>query len=438
MLSKSPSRQQATKPALVVFSSLFPHAGQPVAGIFILERMARVARHLPVTFVVPVPWFPCQGLLRRFRSGFRPPAPRREIRDDREVLYPRFLSVPGLFKSLDGFFMAVCVYPLLRRLKREGRADLIDAHWAYPEGYAAAQLGRWLKLPVTITLRGKEVRLSGPRWGRRAILKALAGASRVFSVSESLRRHVIELGADPHKIQVVPNGVDIGRFYPVDAQDARRRLGIAQDARVLVTVGGLVERKGQHRVIECLPRLLQRIPNLHYLIVGGASTEGDWGERLQRLADQLGVADRVTFLGIVEPDELRWPLSAADVFVLATRNEGWANVLLEAMSCGLPVVATAVGGNAEVVCDERLGLIVPFGDEKALESALKAALAQDWERDFIIEYARRNTWDSRVETLLRAFLEISGATAGNYRDKRAHPWQGIGGSSNPKKTPTGC
>jgi glycosyltransferase involved in cell wall biosynthesis len=252
----------------------------------------------------------------------------------------------------------------------------------------------------------------------------------VFSVSESLRRHVIELGADPRKIQVVPNGVDVERFHPVDAQAARRRLGLAEDARLLITVGGLVERKGQHRVIECLPRLLQRIPNLHYLIVGGASTEGDWSERLKRLADQLGVAKHVTFLGVVEPDELRWPLSAADVFVLATRGEGWANVLLEAMSCGLPVVATAVGGNAEVVCDDRLGIIVPFGDEQALGSALETALTQSWRHDFIIEYVRRNTWDGRVKALLQAFLEISGEAIDNKL--------GNASSGASKKTSTEC
>lgn len=430
MVSKKPSGRQENKPALVVFSSLFPHAGQPIAGIFILERMARVARHLPVTFVVPTPWFPFQGLLRRFRSGFRPPAPQREVRDGQEILYPRFLSVPGLFKSWDGFLMALCVYPLLRRLRQEGRANIIDAHWAYPEGYAASWLGIWLKLPITITLRGKEVRLSRTRWGRRAVLKALARANKVFSVSESLRRHVIGLGADPHKIQVVPNGVDVERFHPVNAQVARRRLGLAEDARLLITVGGLVERKGQHRVIECLPRLLQRIPNLHYLIVGGASTEGDWGYRLKQSAYQLGVADHVRFLGVVDPDELRWPLSAADVLVLATRGEGWANVLLEAMSCGLPVVATAVGGNAEVVCDDRLGIIVPFGDEQALETALEAALTQSWGRDFIIEYARRNTWDGRVNALLQAFLEISGETADNKH--------GSASSAASKKTSTEC
>jgi glycosyltransferase involved in cell wall biosynthesis len=111
----------------------------------------------------------------------------------------------------------------------------------------------------------------------------------------------------------------------------------------------------------------------------------------------------VHFLGALPPDELKWPLSASDVFVLATRNEGWANVFLEAMACGLPVISTDVGGNAEVVCREELGSIVPFGDSAALQQALDAALNKDWDRAAILDYARDNHWDKRVAQLLRAY-----------------------------------
>ena len=118
---------------------------------------------------------------------------------------------------------------------------------------------------------------------------------------------------------------------------------------------------------------------------------------------RLGLGERVHFLGALPPDELKWALSASDVFVLATRNEGWANVFLEAMACGLPVVTTDVGGNAEVVCRDELGSIVPFGDAAALQQALEDALDKDWDRAAIIEYAQANQWDKRVAQLLRAF-----------------------------------
>ncbi len=387
---------------LVVFSSLFPSAARPGAGLFIRERMFRVAQQRPLAVVSPQPWFPGQSLIRRLRPGYRPQAPALEIQQGIRVYHPRFLSIPGILRRFDGWSMALASIGLMRRLKRQG-ARLVDAHFTYPDGEAATRLGRWLNLPVTITLRGTEVPHSRNPALRLRLTRALQAAARVFSVSDSLRRLAIELGAAAEKTEVVGNGVDTVRFHPVDRSAARRKFGLPLDARVLVSVGALVERKGMHRVIDCLPALLERHSDLHYLIVGGASPEGDNRSELDTQVARLGLAGRVHFLGALPPDELKWPLSASDVFVLATRNEGWANVFLEAMACGLPVVTTDVGGNAEVVCRDELGSIVPFGDMAALQQALDNALGRDWDRAVILEYAQANLWDTRIAQLLCAY-----------------------------------
>jgi glycosyltransferase involved in cell wall biosynthesis len=177
---------------------------------------------------------------------------------------------------------------------------------------------------------------------------------------------------------------------------------------VLVTIGGLVERKGFHRVIDCLPWLAQQfVEPLRYLVVGGPSPEGDMSAELRRQVARLGLQQSVQFLGAMTPDDLKLPLSAADVFVLATRNEGWANVLLEAMACGLPVVTTRVGGNAEVVCRDDLGILVPFGSAEALQTAIAQALGRDWDREAIRRYASENTWDRRVAVLIAEFEAVT-------------------------------
>lgn len=394
---------------LVVFSALFPSAVRPGAGLFIRERMFRVARHRPLAVISPQPWFPGQGLIRLLRPGYRPQAPALEIQQGICVYHPRYLALPGLLRRLDGWSMALASVGLMRALTRQG-ARLIDAHFAYPDGEAATRLGRWLKLPVTVTLRGTEVPHSRNPVLRPRLSRTLKAADRVFSVSDSLRRLAVELGAPEAHTEVVGNGIDIARFQPVDRAAARQKYGLPPDAAVLVSVGALVERKGMHRVIDLMPALLERHPGLHYLIVGGASPEGNNRSELAAQAARLGLADRVHFLGALPPDDLKWPLSAADVFVLATRNEGWANVFLEAMACGLPVVTTDVGGNAEVVCREELGSIVPFGDSAALQQALGAALDKAWDRAAILEYARDNQWDKRVAQLLRAFDGIMQAS----------------------------
>lgn len=360
-----------------------------------------------MTVVSPVPWFPLQGLIRRFRPHYRPMPPRRELWQGLEVWHPRFFAVPGLGRRWDGLFMALASLPLLRRLKCSERVDIIDAHFAYPDGYAASLLGRWLDLPVTITLRGTEVRHARIPALRRRMVAALAVAARVFSVSDSLRREAVAFGIPADKITVVGNGVDAATFRPEARAAARARLDLEPNAPVLVSVGGLTERKGFHRVIACFPRLLERYPNLVYLIVGGASPEGDWGARLADQVRSLGLARHVRFVGPVPQQELRWPLSAADVFVLATRNEGWANVFLEAMACGLPVITTDVGGNREVVVHAGLGRIVPFGNEVALTEAIAEALGQPWDRAAIRRHAEANAWDTRVAALVGAFKEIA-------------------------------
>lgn len=391
-----------TEPRIVVFSSLFPNSTQPTAGLFIRERMFRVGKLLPLVVVSPKPWFPGQGLIRRFRPHYRPmPAPM-ETQAGIEVYFPRFLAIPGLFRGLDSLFMALGSYFTLRRLKARGH-NLIDAHFAYPDGHAAIKLGRWLGLPVTVTLRGTEV----PQSRNPALVPKLREVFRdadfVITVSDSLRQLAYSLGLARERGQVVGNGVDAARFSPVPRDEARRRFGLPVTAKVLVTVGGLVERKGFHRVIACMPALLEQHPDLHYLIVGGPCPEGDMTQALKDQVAALVLGDRIHFLGPVVPDDLKWPLSAADIFVLSTRNEGWANVILEAMACGLPVVASDVGGNREVVCKPDLGEIVPFDDQAALSAALDRALRRGWNGQAIRAYAEANSWDARVDALTGLF-----------------------------------
>jgi len=395
---------------VLVWSSLFPGPAQPQAGIFIRERMFRVARELPLTVISPQPWFPFQGLIRRFRPHFRPEQPAAEKQSGIEVLRPRYFSVPGVLKQFDGVFMALGARGTVRRLKRQGRVSVIDAHFGYPDGYAASLVSRWERLPFTVTLRGTEPRHARDGGLRKRLVSGLLRADRIFSVSESLKNVAVGLGAAEAKVLVVGNGVDADRFRPMPREEARRPLGLPQEARILLTVGGLVERKGFHRVIACLPQLRVRFPDLHYVVVGSAGPEGDYSANLRAQVACLGLEDRVHFLGALPPDDVRRTISAADVFVLATSNEGWANVLLEACACGVPVVATDVGGNAEVICRDDLGRIVPFGDHEALLAAIRDALERDWDRSKIRSYAEANDWKVRVPILVEEFRRIAAST----------------------------
>ena len=392
------------QPKLLVFSSLFPSAKRPTAGVFVRERMFLVAKQLPLVVVSPVPWFPLQGLIRQWKPEYRPQPAAYEEQQGIRVYFPKFLSFPGILRDFDGFFMALGSLPTLLKLREE--FNIIDAHFAYPDGYAATLLSKWLKVPVTITLRGTEVPLSKLPGRKARMLDALKNAHRVFSVADSLKQHVAGLGANSEKIRVVGNGVDVTKFYALDKAAVRAELNLPQSAKVLISVGGLVERKGFHRVLEILPGLVAHYPDLIYLIVGGGSAEGNIREQLENQVKSLNLEANVRFLGSYTSDQLKIPLSSADLFVLATSNEGWANVFLEAMACGLPIITTDVGGNKEVVQDDQLGVIVPFGDSQALLNALLTALKTEWDRPAIIRYAQNNAWDKRVKILIEEFQKL--------------------------------
>ncbi|MFP4246979.1 MAG: glycosyltransferase [Halochromatium sp.] len=397
--------RRASHPALVVFTHVFPNQAQPTYGIFVRERLFRVAEHLPVTVVAPVPWFPGEGLIRRWRPHYRPLVPYHEVQQGIDVYHPRFLSIPRFFKFTDGLFEALFSLPLMRRLKHAGRLDVLDAHFVFPDGVAASLLARWLRVPYCITLRGTIVRVSRTRLRKRLAYRALRRAARVFSVSDSLRQTAIGMGIAADHVQVVPNGINLSLFSPEDRTQCRERLGLDADAPVLITVGTLSERKGFHRVIGQLPALLKRYPKLLYLVVGGEHPDGD-EQRLRTLAAELGVSEQVRFLGRQPPEQLRYCYSAADLFVLPTRFEGWANVFLEAAACGLPSVTTRVGGNAEVICSETLGRLIDYGDDEALREAIIEALDTDWDRAAIIAYARDNAWEQRIPRLVAEFERI--------------------------------
>jgi len=398
------------QPRLIVYSSLFPSDVSPTAGTFIRERMFRVAKRVPIVVVAPQAWSPFDAAIRRWRPGFRTQAALRETIDGIDVFRPRWLSLPGVGKRFDGWLMAACTERCVRKIHAEFHATAIDAHFLYPDGWAATRIARRLRLPVTVTIRGSKDQwlIGSPR--ERGLREAMERATKLFAVSQSLARNVAHaLGVAVEKVQVVGNGVDTDCFAPVDRLEARRRLGLAADAKVLIGVANLIESKGFQRVIPLLPALRALYPGLVYLIVGADGAQGKLRPWLEALAREFGVSDIVRFCGAHPQKELRWFYGAADLFVLATEFEGWANVYLEAMACGLPVVTTRVGGNEEVVREPDTGVLVDWWNPQRFADAIEHGLEHPWDRGAIVDYARANAWDQRIDQLVREFTRISGA-----------------------------
>lgn len=388
---------------ILTITSVFPNSKQPTLGIFVRERMFKVARHCELKVIAPVPWFP---FIHYFKKDYRARVPYYEIQNGIDVYHPRFFNIPRFFKFLDGFFFFISSLITIINLNKNFNFDIIDSHFACPDGFGAILLGRICKKPVTITVRGTIKKLLKNPLLRIQIKYALKKAAKIFTVCNELKRIIVSLGIQEEKVVVISNGVDIEKFKPIEKIEARKELGIPVDKKVIISIGGLVERKGFHRVISIIPDIKKSMQEVLYVIVGGASVEGNYEPILRKMVKELGILDDILFTGPQSHEILyRW-LSASDIFCLATSNEGWANVFLEAMACGLPVVTTRVGGNEEVVSSEDYGLLFNLEAKREMVNTIIMAFQKDWNKEKIINYARSNTWDKRIEQLLSQFREV--------------------------------
>lgn len=374
----------------LVFSTVFPNAAQPEHGVFVRRRMRALPPELAVQALAPRPWFPFTSGLR---PGFRPAMPAAEEQEGTTVLHPRFLSLPGVAKWADGLLLALSALPAVWRLRRDFPFDVIDAHFGYPEGVAAALLGRLFGVPVVLTLRGSEVRIERDLLRRPQLAWALRAAGRVIAVSQELADLAVHLGLPRARVKVIGNGVDPDLFRPLDRAACRRELGIAGGGPFLLTVGTLSERKGAHLVIDAMALLSDRLPGLRYLLVGGAGAEGAEGEALARRAARRGIAERVLFAGARPPAELPLWYGAADLFVLPSSLEGCPNVVVEALACGTPVAATPAGSVPELLADPEVGTIVPRRDAESVAAAIASSLARPWDRARVSREARARSWE---------------------------------------------
>lgn len=382
---------------LLVFTTLYPHAGLPTAGVFVENRLRHLVStgRVTATVLAPVPWFPSRsprfGAWARFAE-----APAQERRHGLRVLHPRYPVLPRLGMNLaPAFLYAAARRAVARLLAADERFDLIDSHYLYPDGVAAVRLGRRFGLPVVMTARGSDVtQLPDHPVPRRLIQQAMRDADGMISVSAGLKRAMVALGADPARVTVLRNGVDLDMFRPpADRAALRRGLGIG--GPTLLSVGHLIERKGQHHTIAALTDL----PGWTLLLVG----EGPERGRLEALAATRGVADRVRFMGSQPHAALTGFYGAADISVLASSREGWANVLLESMACGTPVVASRIPGNDEVVAERSAGLIVDANTPDGFADGVRALWADAPDRGAVRRYAEGFSWDATSEGQVTVF-----------------------------------
>jgi len=392
---------------ILVFTSLWPNAEQPNFGLFVKHRIAAMSLldSVNIQVVAPVPYFPKKAEFRNFwperwRKAAR--VPDREMIAGIETFHPRHLLTPKIGMSLYGRWMVSGAEAIVRRLRAERRIDLIDAHYVYPDGYAAALLAERLNIPVVITARGTDINLfSRMPLIRPLIRRALTRADGVIAVSEALKRRMVELGVEADKIAVIRNGVDREVFYPRDRIEMRRKLRLDSESRIIVTAGALVPLKGIDRLIDAMK--LMRGANAKLYVIG----EGPQRAALESRIARHDLADRVFLTGQRPQSELAEWYSAADLFCLASHREGCPNVVIEAMACGLPVVASDVGGIGELISKRDYGRLVSPQTADKFAAEIETALDSIWNRDETAKAGAARSWGDVAEEVVSHHLQFA-------------------------------
>lgn len=390
---------------LLTITTLYPNSIDPKHGIFVENRLRQlIDRHPDVnaTVIAPVPWFPFTHRLFGKYAQFAK-VPKVEKRYGITVYHPRYLVIPKMGMNLMPLSLTHTLFHLIRQLQAKGLTfDLIDGHYFYPDGVAIANVAQQLGKPFTMTARGTDINLI-PQYSRPlSMIKEVFGQSQHnLAVCNALRNEMIALGADPKKTTTARNGVDLNRFRFHDKPSQaklRRRLKLPEGKKLILSVGLLIERKGHHLIIESLTSLPD---DTELLIVGTGPDEA----KLKKLARQLEVCHKVKFIGGLPQEELALYFAACDVSVLASNREGWANVLLESMACGTPVVATRIWGTPEVIQSPDAGLLVERTPDN-IALGLRSLLASPPDREATRRYAEQFSWDETCDTLHALFHRL--------------------------------
>ena len=384
---------------ILTFTSLFPNSVFPHHGVFVENRL----RHLLATnkvqskVVAPVPWFPFS------LSSFGDYAKFAKVeqvgkRHDIDIYYPRHLVIPKIGMNWTPDFIVKSALPVIKKIMADGYDfDLIDAHYFYPDGIAAVKIAKILDKPVTITARGTDLNLI-PQYPKpkKMIQWAANEADALITVCAALRDVLIDMGIAENKVTALRNGVDLTIFsLPLSRSQLQNDLSVS--GKTILSVGHLIERKGHDLIIKAL----EKLPDVQ-LIIAGIGEEKD---NLESLVKQLGLENRVRFLGLVPHDDLKKYYGAVDALVLASSREGWANVLLESMACGTPVVATNIWGTPEVVASNEAGVLVERNPQ-SIADGIQRLFENYPNREATRKYAEQFSWDDTTQGQLDIFENI--------------------------------
>jgi glycosyltransferase involved in cell wall biosynthesis len=379
---------------------MFPNSINPHIGVFVKERLKHVSQKTDLTMVAPVQSFPFSDHTAKYAGLSK--LQDKEVIDGMTVHHPRYFMIPKYFKILDAMFYGRSLESYMEKMASRENFDIFDFHWVFPDAIGGLLWARKLGKKTVVTVRGNEAIYYFERNRiRKVVQKRLAEFDHVIAVSNDLKSKIVsEFGVHSSRISVIPNGVDTEKFSRMDKCEARRRCGLAEGNRYLLTVSRLSNEKGLENLLRAFGGI--RCTDSTLVIIGDGPLEA----KLIALSTELGIRKRVKFMGVLGHADICAWYNAADLFCLPSLWEGCPNVVIEALACGTPVVASQVGGIPDLVPSPDYGSLVPPGDVAALTVALEKALDKDWNRQGISQFGSANSWGDVADKVISVFEEV--------------------------------
>lgn len=360
------------KPSLrvLVLSRAYPNNVTETLGVWARGVTRQVATFAQVKVVAPVPYCPpLPGMPESFARFRR--VDRHRWDGAVESIHPRFLLGPGYSThSIESLLYLAGVSACVRRLRRDFPFDVIHAHFAYPDGVVAAHLGRKYRVPVVIT----EQNIWGPWMNQyasvcRRAIDAVRSSARVIAISRSVQTTMERFTGPLDNLTIIPDGVDASEF-------TARPDGVPYVPNQILFVGAVRAVKGVDILLRSIKSLVDRGRDVQLVLVGEAyyTKYRQEEDRLKQMVQELGLAERVRFEGKQPLPDLVRSMQQSAVLVLPSHAESLGMVLIEALACGTPVVATRCGGPEDIVADQ-VGVLVPPGDADALTAGIEQVLA---------------------------------------------------------------
>jgi teichuronic acid biosynthesis glycosyltransferase TuaC len=384
---------------IAVVTRYFPSSAEPWQGRSAYQTLRVLARKADLRVFYPNAQYP--SLLKprsrgydRLDASFSPPGVKASYYD--------FPALPMLSRPLNGWLAARALLPHVRAFA----PDLIFSCFLYPDGYAALKIAKELSVPVIVQSIGSDINRIGDPISGLLTRKVLREADSIVTVSGDLCAKAISMGAAPRTTRAVVNGCDLAVFHPMDRIEARRKLGLSPEAEAVVYIGRMDVKKGLRELVEAASLLRPSRPKLQMVLIG----QGPDLALIEGAIQARGAAGFIHALPACAFDDVAVWMTAADLVTLPSYMEGCPNVVLEALACGRPVVATQVGGIPEILND-ACGELVPPRDSAALAQALSSVLDRNWDAKAVSAHGSRS-WDTVADELLEVFLPIADSRKG--------------------------